>query len=73
MTTRVLDDVRARLDDDLDTPGAFATIDAAAAAGRPVGAAIALLGVAPGTPRRDVPFTRASTGAHPVGNRAGLQ
>lgn len=37
--------VRAALDDDLDTPGAVAAIDAAAAAGEPVGAAAALLGV----------------------------
>jgi L-cysteine:1D-myo-inositol 2-amino-2-deoxy-alpha-D-glucopyranoside ligase len=43
----VVDEVRALLDDDLDTPGACAAIDAAAAAGRPVGAAIALLGLAP--------------------------
>ena len=33
------------LDDDLDTPAAFAAIDAAAAAGEDVGAAAALLGV----------------------------
>src|SRR5215510_5083981 len=32
-----LDEVRARLDDDLDTPGAVAAIDAAAAGGRGVG------------------------------------
>jgi L-cysteine:1D-myo-inositol 2-amino-2-deoxy-alpha-D-glucopyranoside ligase len=39
--------VRDRLDDDLDTPGAFAAIDAAAAdgAGKAVAAAAALLGV----------------------------
>ncbi|MFN8024494.1 MAG: cysteine--tRNA ligase [Acidimicrobiales bacterium] len=41
----VLDDVRAALDDDLDTPGAIAAIDAAAAAGIGVGSAAALLGV----------------------------
>jgi L-cysteine:1D-myo-inositol 2-amino-2-deoxy-alpha-D-glucopyranoside ligase len=41
-----LDEVRARLDDDLDTPGAVAAIDAAAAAGRGVGEAAALLGIA---------------------------
>jgi L-cysteine:1D-myo-inositol 2-amino-2-deoxy-alpha-D-glucopyranoside ligase len=41
----LLADVRAALDDDLDTPAALALIDAAAAAGRPVGAAAALLGV----------------------------
>lgn len=40
-----LDEVRARLDDDLDTPGAVAAIDAAAAAGEGVSAAAALLGV----------------------------
>jgi L-cysteine:1D-myo-inositol 2-amino-2-deoxy-alpha-D-glucopyranoside ligase len=40
----VLDDVRARLDDDLDTPGALAYIDAAAAS-HDVSAAAALLGV----------------------------
>ena len=33
---RLLDDVRAALDDDLDTPGALAAIDAAAAAGHGV-------------------------------------
>jgi len=36
---------RQRLDEDLDTPGALAAIDAAALAGRPVAAAAALLGV----------------------------
>jgi L-cysteine:1D-myo-inositol 2-amino-2-deoxy-alpha-D-glucopyranoside ligase len=41
----LLDEVRAALDDDLDTPTAVAAIDAAAAAGQPVGAAAALLGV----------------------------
>ena len=41
----LLDDVRAALDDDLDTPGALAAIDAAAASGVGVGAAAALLGV----------------------------
>ena len=40
-----LDEVRAALDDDLDTPGAVATIDAAAAAGHGVAAAAGLLGV----------------------------
>ena len=40
-----LDDVRTRLDDDLDTPGAVAAIDAAAAAGSGVSAAAALLGI----------------------------
>jgi L-cysteine:1D-myo-inositol 2-amino-2-deoxy-alpha-D-glucopyranoside ligase len=41
----VLDDVRARLDDDLNTSRAIAAIDAAAAAGVDVTAAAALLGV----------------------------
>lgn len=41
-----LDEVRAALDDDLDTPGALAAIDRAVAAGHGVGAAAALLGVA---------------------------
>jgi len=41
----VLDDVRAALDDDLNTPAAVAVIDAAAAAGRGVGPSAALLGV----------------------------
>jgi L-cysteine:1D-myo-inositol 2-amino-2-deoxy-alpha-D-glucopyranoside ligase len=41
----VLAPVRAALDDDLDTPGAFAAIDAAAARGEDVSAATALLGI----------------------------
>ncbi len=41
----VLADVRAALDDDLNTPGAIAAIDAAAAAGVGVASAAALLGV----------------------------
>jgi L-cysteine:1D-myo-inositol 2-amino-2-deoxy-alpha-D-glucopyranoside ligase len=41
-----LDEVRAALDDDLDTPRAVALVDDAAASGRGVGAAAALLGVA---------------------------
>ncbi|MEY2397393.1 MAG: L-cysteine:1D-myo-inositol 2-amino-2-deoxy-alpha-D-glucopyranoside ligase [Actinomycetota bacterium] len=41
-----LDDVRACLDDDLDTPGAIAAVDAAANAGHGVSAAANLLGVA---------------------------
>lgn len=41
----VLDDVRAALDDDLNTPAALSVIDAAAAAGRGVGPSAALLGV----------------------------
>jgi L-cysteine:1D-myo-inositol 2-amino-2-deoxy-alpha-D-glucopyranoside ligase len=40
-----IDDVRAALDDDLDTPAAVAAIDAAAARGHGVGEASALLGV----------------------------
>jgi L-cysteine:1D-myo-inositol 2-amino-2-deoxy-alpha-D-glucopyranoside ligase len=40
-----LDEVRERLDDDLDTPGAIAAIDAAAAAGKGVSKAAALLGI----------------------------
>ena len=41
----LLDVVRERLDDDLDTPGALAIIDEAAAAGHDVSPAAALLGV----------------------------
>jgi len=41
-----LEAVRARLDDDLDTPGALAAIDEAADAGRGVSEAASLLGVA---------------------------
>jgi len=41
----VLDSVRERLDDDLDTPGALAAVDAAAAGGHDVRQAAALLGV----------------------------
>ncbi len=41
----LLDAVRERLDDDLDTPGAFALIDAAAAAGDGVREASSLLGI----------------------------
>ena len=44
-SSSVLDDVRACLDDDLDTPAALAAIDAAAAAGSDVRQAAALLGV----------------------------
>ena len=40
-----LDDVRARLDDDLDVPGALGLIDEGAAAGHDVTAAASLLGV----------------------------
>jgi L-cysteine:1D-myo-inositol 2-amino-2-deoxy-alpha-D-glucopyranoside ligase len=40
-----LDEVRAALDDDLDTPAAVAAIDEAAAAGKGVSASAALLGV----------------------------
>jgi L-cysteine:1D-myo-inositol 2-amino-2-deoxy-alpha-D-glucopyranoside ligase len=41
----VIEDVRAALDDDLDTPAALAVIDDAAAKGRGVYDAAALLGV----------------------------
>jgi len=41
----LLDEVRVRLDDDLDTPGAIELVDAAARAGAGVGEAAALLGV----------------------------
>jgi L-cysteine:1D-myo-inositol 2-amino-2-deoxy-alpha-D-glucopyranoside ligase len=41
----VIDEVRLRLDDDLDSPGAIAAVDAAAAAGESTAAAAALLGV----------------------------
>jgi L-cysteine:1D-myo-inositol 2-amino-2-deoxy-alpha-D-glucopyranoside ligase len=40
-----LDDVRACLDEDLDTPGALAAIDKAAGRGEGVSEALALLGV----------------------------
>jgi L-cysteine:1D-myo-inositol 2-amino-2-deoxy-alpha-D-glucopyranoside ligase len=40
-----LDDVRAALDDDLDTPRAIAAIDDAASSGKGVSQAAALLGV----------------------------
>ena len=40
-----LEAVRARLDDDLDTPGAIAAIDEEAEAGHGVGEAASLLGV----------------------------
>jgi L-cysteine:1D-myo-inositol 2-amino-2-deoxy-alpha-D-glucopyranoside ligase len=42
---RGLERVRSRLDDDLDTPGAMATLDDEAAAGRPVDGGARLLGV----------------------------
>lgn len=41
----VIDEVRARLDDDLDTPGAVTAIDAAAERGEDVSAAAELLGI----------------------------
>jgi L-cysteine:1D-myo-inositol 2-amino-2-deoxy-alpha-D-glucopyranoside ligase len=41
----LLDEVRGRLDDDLDTPGAIAAIDDAARRGAGVAEAAALLGV----------------------------
>ena len=40
-----LDEVRAALDDDLDTPRALRALDEAAASGRAVDAGAALLGV----------------------------
>ena len=40
-----LEAARAALDDDLDVPAAVATIDAAAASGQGVSAAVALLGI----------------------------
>jgi hypothetical protein len=40
-----MDQVRACLDNDLDTPGAVATIDSSAARGHDVSAAASLLGV----------------------------
>jgi L-cysteine:1D-myo-inositol 2-amino-2-deoxy-alpha-D-glucopyranoside ligase len=40
-----LEAVRARLDDDLDAPGAIDAIDEQAAAGRGIGEAASLLGV----------------------------
>ena len=46
----VLEAVRGRLDDDLDTPGALAAIDAAASGGTDVTSAAALLGVNLGRP-----------------------
>lgn len=46
----LLEAVRARMDDDLDTPGALALIDAAAAGGTDVTAAAALLGINLGRP-----------------------
>ena len=42
----LLGEVRQRLDDDLDVPGALAAVDGAAGAGHPVHAAADLLGVA---------------------------
>ena len=44
-SSSVLDDVRAALDDDLDTPGALRAIDAAAHAGANVTSAASLLGI----------------------------
>jgi L-cysteine:1D-myo-inositol 2-amino-2-deoxy-alpha-D-glucopyranoside ligase len=44
-TSDVLDQVRACLDNDLDTPSAVATIDSSAARGHDVSAAASLLGV----------------------------
>jgi L-cysteine:1D-myo-inositol 2-amino-2-deoxy-alpha-D-glucopyranoside ligase len=42
---KILDEVRAALDDDLDTPRALAAIDEAAERGEDVTAAAALLGI----------------------------
>ena len=79
----VLTAVREALDDDLDTPAAFAAIDAAAARGEDVGAAAALLGVAAvaDTRRRPVhrtadldarsPVTRTAYDVGPWGQPAG--
>ncbi len=50
-----LEEVRACLDDDLDTPAAVAAIDAAAAAGSGVSEAAALLGVRTDRPVSPVP------------------
>jgi L-cysteine:1D-myo-inositol 2-amino-2-deoxy-alpha-D-glucopyranoside ligase len=44
-SSSVLDDVRAALDDDLDTPGALRAIDAAAHAGSSVASAASVLGI----------------------------
>ena len=44
-SSSVLDDVRAALDNDLDTPGALRAIDAAAHAGANVTSAASLLGI----------------------------
>ena len=41
----VVDDVRAALDDDLDTPGALAALDEAAQGGHNVAPGAALLGI----------------------------
>lgn len=49
-TSTLIEEVRARLDDDLDTPGALALIDAAAASGVDVSESAALLGVVLDTP-----------------------
>lgn len=49
-SSTVLDQVRDRLDDDLDTPGALRVVDEAAAAGADVSAAASLLGVELGEP-----------------------
>ncbi len=49
-STNLINDVRACLDNDLDTPGALACIDAAAARGEDVSESAALLGVVLGDP-----------------------
>ena len=50
-----IDEVRAALDSDLDTPAAVAAIDAAVAAGRPVSEAAMLLGVDVAAPLTGTP------------------
>jgi L-cysteine:1D-myo-inositol 2-amino-2-deoxy-alpha-D-glucopyranoside ligase len=57
-----LDEVRRALDDDLDTPGAVAAIDAAAARGVGVSEAAALLGVRTDRPVAPVPEHTATAG-----------
>jgi cysteinyl-tRNA synthetase len=52
----VLDEVRERLDDDLDTPGAVAAIEAAATAGDATRAAAELLGVVLDAPAGEGPL-----------------
>ena len=79
----LLEEVRERLDDDLDTPGAVAAVDAAAARGastraaadpagraaRPCWVTARGIGGVVGSPHRA--FTKSSTGPHP-GVRRGV-